>query len=136
MRLQSRVRFDADSRAFFETIPPKPAAFALFSKEINGSKTPPYLSRTTDLRRRLIRLLGKPTSISRRLNLRELTHDIEYSRVGSSFEAQWLLYLLNKFYYPTLYRQRLRLRPPALLKLNLSNRFPRLFPTRRLSRDD
>jgi hypothetical protein len=69
------------------------------------------------------------------LNLRELTCRIEYQGVGSSFEAQWLLYLLNKRYYPKHYRERLRLKPPALLKLNLRNRFPRCYPTRRLSSD-
>ncbi len=127
MQFQFSVQFDPDlnESTFFETIPSKPTVFAIFSNEADGSQAPPYLSRTTDLRRRLTRLLGKPVSSSRRLNLREVTSRIEYSRVGSGFEAQWLLYLLNKFYYPKLYRQRLRLKPPAMLKLNLSNRFPR-----------
>jgi excinuclease UvrABC nuclease subunit len=34
-----------------------------------------------------------------------------------------------------LYRQRLRLKSPALLKVNLRNRFPRCYPTRRISND-
>ncbi len=55
--------------------------------------------------------------------------------MGSAFEAQWLLYGLNRIYYPRLYRSRLRLKPPALLKLNLSNRFPRCYPTRRIAND-
>jgi excinuclease ABC subunit C len=42
---------------------------------------------------------------------------------------------LNRAYYPGTYRQRLRLKPPALLKINLRNRFPRCYPTRRLSKD-
>jgi excinuclease ABC subunit C len=138
MPLESSAQFDPElnESAFFESIPPKPAVFALFSNEADGGKTPPYLSRTTDLRRRLTRLLAQPGASSRRLNLRQVTRRVEYSRVGSGFEAQWLLYHLNKFYYPKLYRQRLRLKPPALLKLNLSNRFPRLFPTRRIANDD
>lgn len=138
MQLETSAQFNPElnESAFFDSIPPKPGVFALFSNGADGSKTPPYLSRTMDLRRRLIRLLGKPGASSRRLNLHEFTRRIEYSRVGSGFEAQWLLYLLNKFYYPKLYRQRLRLKPPALLKLNLSNRFPRLFPTRRIANDD
>ena len=69
------------------------------------------------------------------LNLRQFTARIEYQPVGSSFGAQWLLYRLNRHYYPRQYRERLRLRPPALLKLNLRNRFPRCYPTRRLSKD-
>jgi len=69
------------------------------------------------------------------LSLRGVTRRISYQRVGSSFEARWLLYQLNKHYYPQAYRQRLRLRPPALLKVNLRNRFPRCYPTRRPSKD-
>jgi len=137
MQLQVSVQFDSnlEGSAFFDSIPPRPAVFAIFPRPTKGLKTAPYLSRTTDLRRRLARLLGKPSPGTKRLRLHEVAHRIEYSRVGSGFEAQWLLYLLNKSYYPKLYRQRLRLKPPALLKLNLSNRFPRLFPTRRISND-
>jgi excinuclease UvrABC nuclease subunit len=137
MQLQVSVQFDSniEGSAFFDSIPPRPAVFAIYPRPMEGSKTAPYLSRTTDLRRRLARLLGKPSPDSKRLSLREVAHRIEYSHVGSGFEAQWLLYLLNKSYYPRLYRQRLRLKPPALLKLSLSNRFPRLFPTRRISND-
>lgn len=118
--------------AFFESMPARPAVFALFPEAPDGT---PYLSRTRDLRRRLKRLLGAPHASSRRLNLRAHARRVEYSLVGSSFEAQWWLYVQNKRYYPKIYRQRLRLRPPALLKLNLSSCFPRLFPTRRISND-
>ena len=69
------------------------------------------------------------------LNLREQARRLEYSPAGSSLEALWLLYLLNKTYYPQTYRQRLRLKAPALLKLNIGNPYPRLYPTRRLARD-
>ena len=138
MPFQVSVKFETNSNedAFFESIPRKPAVFAIFSKEAEGLEAPPYLSRTSDLRRRLTRLLGKPVSSSRRLNLRTVAGRVEYSRVGSGFEARWLLYLMNKSYYPHLYRQRLRLKPPTLLKLNLSNRFPRLYSTRRIARDN
>jgi hypothetical protein len=68
-------------------------------------------------------------------NLRGFARRIEWQIVGSAFEAQWLNYLLNKQYYPRQYRLRLRLKPPALLKLNLRNRFPRCYPTRRLVKD-
>ncbi|HEV2247078.1 MAG TPA: UvrB/UvrC motif-containing protein, partial [Terriglobia bacterium] len=45
------------------------------------------------------------------------------------------LYQLNHDYYPREYRARLRLKAPAMLKLNLRNRFPRLYPTRRILND-
>jgi len=134
MELRSSLKFDPDrsDTAFFESVPARPAVFALFAE---ASKDNPYLSRARDLRRRLKRLLGAAPGISRRLNLRAHARRVEYSLVGSAFESQWLLYTLNKRYYPKVYRHRLRLRPPALLKLNLANRFPRLFPTRRISND-
>ena len=55
--------------------------------------------------------------------------------VGSQLEARWWLYLLNRFHYPRHYRQRLRLKAPVLLKVNLRNRFPRCYPTRRIAED-
>jgi len=68
-------------------------------------------------------------------NLRAFARRVEWQIVGSAFEAQWLNYLLNKQHYPRQYRIRLRLKPPPLLKLNLRNRFPRCYPTRRLVKD-
>ncbi len=146
MQLEISVPFDAGSDAqwFFDSLPSRPAVFALFPETDAtplGGQTPalpgsaPYLSRTRDLHRRLTRLLGKPSSSSKRLNLREVTRRVEYQEVGSSFEAQWLLYLFNKVHYPRTYRHRLRLKPPTVLKVNLRNRFPRCYPTRRLASD-
>ena len=145
MKLEISVPFasDSDVQSFFDALPSGPAVFALFpensatpTSEMPGSPgSAPYLSRTCDLRRRLTRLLGKPSTSSKRLNLREFARRVEYQGVGSIFEAQWLLYLLNKVYYPRTYRHRLRLKPPPVLKVNLRNRFPRCYPTRRLSND-
>jgi excinuclease ABC subunit C len=138
MHLQFSMPFDPnlDASTLLEPILPRPAVFALHLLDAAGtSEGPPYLGRTMDLRRRLGRLLGQSRGISKLLNLREITRRIEYQYVGSPFEAKWLLYRLNKFYYADLYRQRLRLKSPALLKLNLHNRFPRCYPTRRLSHD-
>ena len=149
MALQISVPFGPSAqRSFFEVFPSRPAVFALFLKGPTDAESLPYLSRATDLRRRLTHLLdqpalGKPigspdrgfTARSKRLNLREVTRRIDYQCVGSNFEARWLLYRFNRFYYPQNYQQRLHLKPPALLKLNLNNPFPRCYPTRRLSND-
>jgi excinuclease UvrABC nuclease subunit len=134
MNLDCSVPLPAESldAADFETFPAAPAVFALFPREAQGA---PYLARTADLRRRLRRLLARPGALSKVLNLREIAGRIEYQPVGSSLEASWLLYRLNRAYYPRQYRQRLRLRPPPLLKVNLRNRFPRCYPTRRMVRD-
>ena len=137
MDLQFSLPFNprSESEGFLQSVPPRPAVFALFPPGSPTVPAPPYVGRTRDLRRRLVRLLSPRQEPSRMLNLREVVGRVDYQLVGSGFEAQWLLYLLNRAYYPDHYRERLRLRPPALLKLNLNNRFPRCYPTRRLSND-
>ena len=135
MRLPYSALFDRSLDTDFQEFPPAPAVFALFPEEQSGVATPPYLSQTRDLRRRLQKLLGVPLLHSRRLNLRDVTRRVECQLVGSTFEAQWLLYQLNRLYHPDQYRRRLRLKPPALVKIKLRNRFPRCYPTQRLIPD-
>lgn len=137
MQLQHSLEFDPkeESESFFEGLEHRPAVFALYSDESKVPRPAPYIGRTRDLRRRLLRVLRKPRGNSKLLNLREITRRIEYQYAGSGFEMQWMIYHLNRRYYPRQYRARLRLKPTALLKLNLSNRFPRLYPTRRILND-
>lgn len=137
MRLENSLEFDpnAETEPFFESLEHRPAAFALFPGEALTSGTPPYIGRTLDLQRRLRRMLRKPEASSRLLNLREITRRVEYQYAGSGFETQWLVYRLTRQYYPRQYRARLRLKPPAMLKVNLQNRFPRVYPTRRIAND-
>jgi excinuclease ABC subunit C len=125
---------EPDAELDLESCPPKPAVFAIHLDDVSSQTVPPYLGRTGNLRRRLARLLGKPRPGSRLLNLRSQARRVEFTCTGSGLESLWLLYLLNRRYYPQSYRQRLRLKPPALLKLNIGNRYPRLYPTRRMSR--
>lgn len=136
MILKNSVPFDPGSAAeFFATLPREPAVFALWPESGLTGNAQPYLGRTRNLRHRLERLLATPRTGLRRLNLNELTRRVDYQCVGSSFEASWLVYQLNRAYYARTYRQRLRLKPPALLKVNLRNRFPRCYPTHRVARD-
>ncbi len=137
MQLQNTLPFPGspEAKLNLESCPSKPAVFAVYLDADSTHSAPPYLGRTSNLHRRLARLLGEPRPGSRLLNLRAQARRVEFTCTGSSLESNWLLYLLNREYYPKTYRQRLRLKPPALLKINLANRFPRLYPTRRIARD-
>lgn len=137
MRLQFSAPFDPGLETHFDDFPAAPAVFALFPENPRGDgpAVSPYLSQTHDLRRRLRRLLEIPRAPTRRLNLRAITRRIEYQLVGSSFEAQWLLFQLCRFYEPERFRRRLRLKPPALVKVKLRNRFPRCYSAERLLDD-
>lgn len=136
MRLEHSAAFDhAQAANFLAGLPATPAVFALWPEPAPRPAAQPYIGRTRNLRHRLERLLASPRPGLRRLNLYEFTRNIEYQCVGSGFEATWLVYGMNRAHYPAAYRRRLRLKPPALLKVNLRNRFPRCYPTRRLARD-
>ena len=137
MHLQFVNPFEAGAQAdaFLEGLPCCPAVFAVFPIAREGVPSEPYLGRTSDLRRRLTRLLSVRRQSSKMLNLRELAARVEYQPVGSAFEGTWLLYKLNQHHFPRKYRDRMRLKTPALLKVKLKNRFPRCYPTRRMVND-
>jgi excinuclease ABC subunit C len=116
--------------SFFEEIP---AAAAVFLLRGDGE---PYVSKTASLRRRLQRLLGRPTEQSKRLNLRSRVREVEFTCTGSDFESQVLLYKLLREHFPETYSARLRLRPAPLVKLHLENEYPRASVTTRLGKTD
>lgn len=95
--------------------------------------TEPYVSKTANLRRRLVRLLGAPEGLSRRLTLRDRVAHIEYAPAGSDFESGFLLYKTLREVFPRTYQQRLRFRPAPLLRFHVENRFPRVSVTTHLS---
>ena len=130
--LDSNAEFDAvrDSE-FFAAVPARPAVFSVEPREeLTGAK--PYLLRTANLRQRLVRLLGPPDPASKRLNLREFAARVRYRVVGSPFELSFLHWQHARRLWPSAYRERLRLRPPVL-KVSLTNAYPRCYATRRIS---
>ncbi len=90
--------------------------------------------RTADLRRAAERLLRPAEAGSKRLNLREVAARIRYRVTGSKFEQTLALYQHARANFPGRYRDLLRLRPPAMLKVNLRNEYPRCYVTRRIAR--
>jgi excinuclease ABC subunit C len=131
--LDFTAEFDASSDSeFFAAIPSRPALFAVEPRaELIGAK--PYVLRTANLRQRLTRLLGKPDPASKRLNLREFAARVRYRVVGSPFELSFLHWQHARRLWPAGYRERVRLRPPAVLKVSLTNAYPRCYATRRIS---
>jgi len=111
-----------------------PAAPAVFLLRGTDASAEPYAGKTTDLRRRLQRLLAPPESQSKRLNLRERVAAIEYTLTGSDFESGFLLYKILREEFPKSYQKRLRLRPAPLIRFNLENEYPRAYVTTKLGR--
>ncbi len=123
-----------------------PARAAVYRLETHAAAARPYLRATADLRRSCRRLLAPPEglagarpaapSASRpRLNLRELVARIRYRLTGSAFEQSLVLHQQARELFPESYRQRMRLAPPTLLKLNLANDYPRCYVARRIAPD-
>jgi excinuclease ABC subunit C len=116
---------------FFAQFTAAPAVFALRGAD---QAAEPYVSKTTNLRKRLQRLLAPPESQSKRLNLRERTATIEYSLTGSDFESVLLLYQTLRQEFPDTYQKRLRLRPAPVVRFNLENEYPRAYVTTRIGK--
>jgi len=123
----------ARAEEFFPALPPLPAVCLVEPRE---EKAEPFLIRTQDLRRRLQRLLGPVDPASKRLNLREFSSGVRYRVTGSPFEQTLTYYQNAKRIFPKRYRDLMRLRPPAVLKVSLRNAYPRCFVTRRIPVDE
>ncbi len=113
----------------FAAVPASAAVFLLRGDE----GTEPYVSKTSNLRRRLQRLLGAVDGQSRKLSLRDRARSVEWFSTGSDFEASFLLYKVLRREFPNTYEKRLRLRFAPLVKLILDNPYPRAIVTTRIS---
>ena len=133
LSLNGLVEFDpAKEDAFFAAVPARPGVFFV---EMRAAGASPHLVRTADLRRAAERLLARPDAATKRLNLRDVAARIRYRVTGSKFEQTLVLYQQARANFPDRYRDALRLRTPALLKVNLRNEYPRCYVTRRLAGD-
>jgi len=117
---------------FFAAVPSRPGVLLV---EIGAAGSRPELLRTSDLRRAAERLLRPPEPNSTRLNLRAVAVEIRYRVTGSKFEQTLTLYEHAKRHAPDRYRALLRFHPPAMLKVNLKNDYPRCYVTCRIHAD-
>jgi hypothetical protein len=83
----------------------------------------PYVGQARNLRRRIARLQGL---------FGDRVVRIAFQPAGSSFEARVVLWGAAREAWPQDYREKLRLRCPALVKTLQNNRFPRIAVTSRI----
>jgi excinuclease ABC subunit C len=135
LELDCGLEFDVtrEDEGFFPALPARAAVCLIEPRE---EKAEPFLIRTQDLRRRLQRLLGPVDPASKRLNLREFARGVLYRATGSAFEQTLTYYQHAKALFPKRYRALMKLRPPAVLKVNLKNAYPRCYVTRRIPVDE
>jgi len=133
LELDGGLEFDSQhDEIFFAGLPARPGILLI---EMRDSGAQPYLARTADIRRAAERLLRQPEAASKRLNLREVAVAVRYRATGSKFEQTFALYEQARSRFPRRYRDLLRLRPAAVLKVNLRNEYPRCYVTRRIGGD-
>ena len=133
LELEHALEFDAAcDAAFFSALPTRPGVFLL---EMADPAAEPYLARTADIRRAAERLLAPAELPSNRLNLRGVASRIRYRATGSKFEQMVAHYQEARAHFPRRYRNLVRVRPPAMLKVNLRNEYPRCYVTRTIRGD-
>ena len=131
LTLDDHLAFDpARGEDFFARLPAKPAVCLI---ELKKPSAQPLFIRTQDLRRRMQRLLGPQDAASKRLNLRDIAAGVRYRITASAFEQTLAYYQQAKALFPNRYMDMLKMRPPAVLKVNLRNAYPRCYATRKIS---
>ncbi|GAC1415958.1 MAG: hypothetical protein NVSMB62_04780 [Acidobacteriaceae bacterium] len=133
---EQSIGFSAETSAEdLRGIPALPGVVALYGRQsATGSPPQPYLTRTADLRRRVLRLLGPAEAAGSRLSLRDRVGRIEYTVTGSEFESTLVLYsAATSVFGPEEARRRLKLHTPFFLRFTAQNAFPRVYATNRLS---
>ena len=141
MPLRTSIVFDpTNPLSSLSSLPPSPGVFALYGAQRPGEPaSEPYLSKTPNLRRRLMRFLrdgesgGLPPQ-TRRLQLAHMVRRIDYTITGSEFESLLCLYDASLEAFGNRGRRRLRLRPPTFLRMSLDNPYPRVYPTSRIGK--
>jgi excinuclease UvrABC nuclease subunit len=126
----THAKFEPDHDSeLFTAAPANTAVFVLRGDE--GSE--PYVGKTSNLRRRLQRLLGSFEGHTRKLSLRGRVRSVDWTSAGSDFEASFLLYQTLRREFPKSYDKRLRLRFAPVIKLILDNAYPRATVTTRIA---
>jgi excinuclease ABC subunit C len=73
-------------------------------------------------------------AMSKRLQLAHMVDHIDYSITGSDFESSLCLYQASLRAFGGRAQRRMRLRPPAFLRMSLDNRYPRVYATAKITK--
>ena len=134
LELDCAQDFDpAADQEFFAKLPHTSGVLLI---EMTDPAARPYLARTSDIGRLAERLLRVPEAPTKGLNLRSVAARVRYRIAGSKFEQLFAHYQQARARFPHQYPELVRLRPPAMLKINLRNAHPRCYVTRRVRSDD
>ncbi len=131
MHIPEPVRIQADSQNLADQILSLRSVSGVYILFSGG--TPLHLSSSTNLERRLQRLLLPAVSghVRSARPLRKQLDSVECWPTGSRLELQILLYRLAKCYYPERYLDLLKLRMPWFVALTGAATYPRLESTSR-----
>ena len=121
----------SDAKESLASLPEQAGVFALFGADPAAE---PYLSKATNLRRRLMRFLAPQVGQSRRLQLAGMVVRIEFSTTGSDFESQLILYHASRQAFGERANKRLRLRTPYFLRMASQNPYPRVYVTNKVTK--
>jgi excinuclease ABC subunit C len=124
------IEFDptADRAQLFASLPRRSGVFRVFDLHDNLI----LLEKTHDLARRIDRSYNSEQRDGRTLDLRQITGRIEFCRTDSPLETLYLLYLQRRRWFPDTYH-RMRTFPLfRLMKINLRQRFPRIYASRQI----
>ncbi|HVJ08284.1 MAG TPA: UvrB/UvrC motif-containing protein [Acidisarcina sp.] len=130
--LEHSIPFSAaDARGSLAALPEDAGVFALFAADPAAE---PYLSKATNLRRRLMRFLSPQPGQSRRLQLAGMVARIEYTPTGSDLESQLVLYRASVAAFGDRASKKLHLRAPAFLRMAMQNAYPRVYVTTKVTK--
>ena len=130
--LTASVEFNPeDSARAMQQLPARQrGVFALYGADPSAE---PYVVATTDLRRRLERLMKPAATQTRRLQLVSRIRRIDWQPTGSEFESLAVQFRLTEEIYGARALERMHLRMPAFVRFHGSNRFPRITVTTRVN---
>jgi excinuclease ABC subunit C len=121
-----------DRTTFLETVLPTIPRGSAVYKIFDTREKVIVLDKTSELRQRLERFYGERSEPVRDLDLRQITSRIEFVATASPFETTWLLYRERRQLFPKTYRKMRSFHLFTLMKINLRQRFPRIYAAKQI----